>query len=572
MKKINPILFLIVVVAIFVRFIFINSAPPSLNWDEISHGYNAYSILKTGKDEWGKFMPLIFRAYGDYKLPLYIYLTAISELFFGLSTFSVRLISAISGVGSTIVGYFLVKSLFNSETEDQEEKNKLENTSLLTALLIAVEPWTLFIGRAAFEANLGLFMFLLGLLFFQKFLKEKKYVLLSITFFGFSVWSYNSYRIFTPLIMFVLFLLNRKEMVSFFQKQKNVFVKSVLVLLLLFMPMFIQLLSSSGSARYSKVSIIDEGAINKIQEDRGNYQKKYPDFVARLMSNKLTYFAKSFSSNYLSYFSFNYLFTKGGSQYQFSVPGSGLLYIINLPFILIGLFFVVKQIKSSQSKFILSWILIAPIVASITREAPHVLRSVTILPLPMILTSIGFFEVLNYVTKKFKVKAFKVIINALYLILIFVLLQSYLAKYFGKYTVSYSQSWQYGYKEVANYIAKNSDNYAKIVMTKKYGEPHEFLLFYLKYNPASYQKDKNLNRFYQSGWYWVDGFDKFYFVNDWQIPTEGDKFVQESKKVVDCRQAKCLLITSPGNFPTGWSKIETIKFLDGSIAFELYEN
>ena len=124
MKKINPILFLIVVIAIFVRFIFINSAPPSLNWDEISHGYNAYSILKTGKDEWGKFMPLIFRAYGDYKLPLYIYLTAISELFFGLSTFSVRLISAISGVGSAIVGYFLVKRLFGSELVDEEEKNK----------------------------------------------------------------------------------------------------------------------------------------------------------------------------------------------------------------------------------------------------------------------------------------------------------------------------------------------------------------------------------------------------------------------------------------------------------------
>src|SRR5258706_11914127 len=52
-----------------------NVFPPALNWDEVSHGYNAYSLLKTGRDEWGVAMPTIFRAFGDYKLPVYVYLT-----------------------------------------------------------------------------------------------------------------------------------------------------------------------------------------------------------------------------------------------------------------------------------------------------------------------------------------------------------------------------------------------------------------------------------------------------------------------------------------------------------------
>ena len=56
------------------------------------------------------------------------------------------------------------------------------------------------------------------------------------------------------------------------------------------------------------------------------------------------------------------------------------------------------------------------------------------------------------------------------------------------------------------------------------------------------------------------------------IPKEGYKFIQESKRIVDCRQAKCLLVTSPKNAPADWSKIKTINFLDGSVAFELYEN
>ena len=109
-------------------------------------------------------------------------------------------------------------------------------------------------------------------------------------------------------------------------------------------------------------------------------------------------------------------------------------------------------------------------------------------------------------------------------------------------------------------------------MTKKYGEPHEFFLFWYPWDPEKYLGDPKLNRFYQSGWYWVDGFDKFYFVNDWEMPKQGAKFIQESKKEVDCKGAKCLLITSPGNSPAGWEKIETINFLDERPAFEIYAN
>ena len=63
LKKIisnNWVLILIVLLSVFFRFYKLAENPPSLNWDEVSHGYNAYSILKTGKDEWGKTFSLIF--------------------------------------------------------------------------------------------------------------------------------------------------------------------------------------------------------------------------------------------------------------------------------------------------------------------------------------------------------------------------------------------------------------------------------------------------------------------------------------------------------------------------------
>src|SRR3989344_8918545 len=97
------VLILIITIAIFLRFWDLNVLPPSLNWDEVSLGYNAYSLLKTGQDEWGELMPLSFRAFGDYKLPGYIYLDVPFIYMFGLNEWGVRFLSALLGVGLTIL-------------------------------------------------------------------------------------------------------------------------------------------------------------------------------------------------------------------------------------------------------------------------------------------------------------------------------------------------------------------------------------------------------------------------------------------------------------------------------------
>jgi hypothetical protein len=128
---------------------------------------------------------------------------------------------------------------------------------------------------------------------------------------------------------------------------------------------------------------------------------------------------------------------------------------------------------------------------------------------------------------------------------------------------------------VVDYARDNYQKYDKIIVTKKYGEPHEFFLFFWPWDPAKYKADPNLIRFYQSGWYWVDSFDKFYFVNDWQItPGLNMDFMLESGKTVSCKtpETRCLLITSPGSYSAGWNKLETINFLDGKPDFEILEN
>jgi hypothetical protein len=148
-----------------------------------------------------------------------------------------------------------------------------------------------------------------------------------------------------------------------------------------------------------------------------------------------------------------------------------------------------------------------------------------------------------------------------------------LTKYFGEYKNNYSWSWQYGYGEAVNFVNENYDNYDKIIFTKKYGEPHIFLLYYWPWSPRDYRVDGNLIRYSQDDWFWVDRFDKFYFVNDWDIPRRSDQdFVLESGLVFDCDFIKCLLVTSPGNVHQDWKLLKTINFLDDQPAFEIYEN
>jgi len=548
----NNFLFLIIILAVSLRIFSLTQNPPSLNWDEVSHGYNAYSILKTGRDEWGNFLPVIFRAYGDYKLPVYIYLTTISEFFIGVSPLAVRLPSALAGVVTVIFTYLLVKELFD------------RRVALLSGLLVAVEPWSLFLSRGAFEANVALAFIVIGTYFLLRSFRTGYDLLLSTFFLGLSVWTYNSARVFVPLFLLALLIIYRERLKDIYKVNFRIIHTSLFIILLFFLPMFWQLLSPVGRARYSWVTIVDEGAIAQINEAR-NSSSLSPS-LRRVVYNKGTFFISKFARNWASHFSGDFLFFKGGSNFQFSVPNHGVLYVVNLVFLLLGVVLLLRK-RTKGSFLILVWFFLGSIPGSLTREAPHALRAITMLPIPMIVCAYGVIFVWDKLTRNLKF-----LFLAAYLVFLAGGTESYLGIYFGSYSRDYSWSWQYGYKEVASYVKQNYDKYEKVIVTKKYGEPHEFFLFFWPWSPDKFRNDPNLIRFYQSNWYWVDRFDKFYFVNDWQISTGGEKFVLERKYEVDCSKSRCLLITSPGNYPDGWKKLETINFLDGNPAFEILEN
>lgn len=544
--KIISLIFLLFL-ATFLRIWQLNNNPPALNWDEVSHGYNAYSILQTGRDEWGKTFPLTsFRAYGDYKLPLYIYTTVPFITLLGLNEWSVRLPSAFAGIGTVILVFLLVKKV-----------SCKFSLAFFSAFLLAVSQWHLVVSRAAFEANLALFFLVLGM--FLLGLNLPRLLPLSFFFMGLSTYTYNSAKLFVPLLITAILILFSNQLF----KNLKILIFSCLIFLTLFLPHLALLKNEEGKARFYWTTILDQGAVNTINEKRSS--STLPYYIAALIHNKPVYFVSKTFNNWLNHFLLSYLVFKGGNHLQYAIPGFGVVYTITLPFLVIGAIASVFS-RDRRLMFLLAWLFLSPIPSAITRDSPHVLRSIfEVIPL-QILTAFGLFKVGQWFST-----LPRLVFYTAFLIIALLNLTIFLYSYFGSYRRMYSWAWQYGYRQVAEFVAKSYNQYSKIIITKKYGEPHEFMLFYLKWPPQNFQNDPSLIRFHQSNWYWVDRFDKFYFVNDWQIPKKQDEnFFLESGSRIEL-DGKILLVTSPDNAPYDWRRIGVIYFLDGTKAFELYE-
>src|SRR4030042_5008814 len=161
MLKNNFLLICIILIATILRFYQLSQIPPGLYSDEVSNGYNAYSILKTARDEYGNLLPLSFRSFGDYKPPFYIYVLVPSIAVFGLNDFAVRFPSAFAGVLTVLLTYIFTRQLF-----------KNNNIALWASFFLAISPWHLQFSRGGFEANFMIFLTLLGVVLFLNSFKK----------------------------------------------------------------------------------------------------------------------------------------------------------------------------------------------------------------------------------------------------------------------------------------------------------------------------------------------------------------------------------------------------------------
>lgn len=538
-------LFLILSIAFFLRVYKITSVPPSLNWDEVSIGYNAYSVLKTGKDEWGVKFPLNFKSYGEYKLPGQVYASIPGIAVFGLNELGVRITPVIYGTLTVLFLYLLVQEMFAKK-----------GVSLISAFLLAVSPWHIQLTRASFESSFALFWVVIGIWLFLKGLKKPKWLVFSVFPFAISIYTYNSARGFVPLFILALIIIFRK----YFWKVKGWFLSAGVLFAILMIPLAVQVMSGEASERYKLVSITDEaGLIPRIEERRNG--STLPPVITKLIHNRYTYISFYFTKNYLAHFSPDFLFISGAGHRQHHVQGVGEMYWFQSVFIILGAYYLLKK-KDPGLKVLLPWLFLAFVPVSLTNDSiPNALRTLNAAPIYQIFTAMGIY----YVYKGIKNKKVFAGIMTIAAILFLINFGIYIKNLFVNYPVKYSKDWQYGNKQVVTYIKDNGDQYDLITFSRHYGEPHMFTLFYLGYDPAKFQNDPGLTRFETFDWVRVLRFDKYYF------PDLGDAGTKYEDVIAANPDKKILFIGRKEDFPQDLPRLKTIDFLDGGRAFDIVE-
>lgn len=536
MKHARIILFLIIILAVFVRLYKLTSIPPSLSWDEVAIGYDAYSIAETGKDQWGMFLPLAFKSFGEYKYPFHIYATVLFEQIFGVNEFGVRFGSVFFGIINVILLYFLVLELFNRDSHKQR-------LALLSTLLLAISPWHIQFSRVSWETNYTLFFFFASVICFYKYLNARRnyFLPISFIFLGLTVFTYNAAKVFVPIFVFALSAIYFKNL--FKRKSLALFSLVIFISFLLFNLINPNL---SGINRYAQLNFEESSVVaTTLFQETHIYKLGWMELAVR---------------NYLSFFSLDYLFLKGDPNPRHSIQTVGELLYFDILFIPLGLIiFFSKFLKRDKtSSLLLFWFFAAMIPGAIAREVPHASRSMFALGGWQIISAIGISYLMDRTLKS------KWLFQTIMVIVILFPFVRYLKSYFVDYPTKYSQYWQYGYKEVSDFIAANYSDYEKIYVTSKYGEPQIFLLFYLKFPPEKYQNDPGLKRSKQGDWVKVFAFDKFEFI-------EADHMSQTYNTLVKSDDKKNLVVGTEGDFPSTARRLMTIYFLDGSEAFEIVE-
>jgi len=432
-RKITKPLIAVLILAAVLRFYHLGSNPPSPYWEEAALGYDAYSILKTGKDFHGNSWPLVaFESFGDYKPSLYFYATVPSVVIFGLNTFAVRFPSALFGTLTVLLVYFLIKD---------------KRTALIASLLLAISPWHLQLSRAGFEANLGLFLLVLGV-FWSPAL-------------ALSMFAYHANRILAPLLFLVLAATGRI---------KN-FWRSSLVFLVLILPILWQFNSPVVRQRFAETSAFT--TLEPIIKSNQLIAADGGGIIARLIHHRFWQYSQIFLTNYFSHFNFNYLFLQGDANPRHSIQTVGGLYLIEAPFLLYGLLQSLKK-RTKTDLMLLAWLFLAPIPAALTLASPHALRSLAMLIPLTIFTARGVI--------RFK---------KIFFIILILEFSRYLYLYHQVYPNQWASQWQSGYREMVQYVDANKDKYNQIYITRSLGRPSIYYWFYTKTDPRLVQAVNN---------------------------------------------------------------------------------
>ncbi len=534
MKKRYFLLLVIILFGAFLRFFNLKDFPVQLNHDEVSQIYDTASIVTTGKDIYGKFLPFAFFSTGEYKVGHYIYISTIPYLIFGDREFTIRIPAALFGTLTILAVFLFINSLL-----------KNWKLAFLSAALVSITPSEIFYSRKSFEGSIGVCLIFLGLFCLINNLdnlKSKVWGYIGLSFLTLAMYVYTSYTMIVPFLLLLFAMIFRRTIMAYPKK----FVYQLLFWAILIIPLIYSTITNSGLRfRAASVLITQDVNLGRQLELSQNNIKTYIDYI----------FAR-----FLNQFNPSYLFANGLDFTNQGLIGMGPLLFWQLPLFLIGVVFIIRSNLSSGKKFFIFGLAILPMIPSaLTFEpfSPH--RAMLSFAVMSIISAFGLYWLVNFVAN---LSLFNRAAKTTVFSLMFILFILNFAYFIYMYTVNLpyekSQHIHYPFKQIAQFAWSQYHNFDQIIVDPIYGQSspvravavHYYLAYYGQYLPSKFQEDLKIEKSGMS-------FDKFSIREiDWRQ----DRFLKNT-----------LIIASPWNVPINdidKSKImKRFNFYDGQLAF-----
>lgn len=463
----------ILILATVLRVWNLGKVPVGLYWDEIAMLLDARSIAQTGRDMRGDALSLILPSYGDYKLPVYVWLSAPITFLPIPPEAQIRLVSTLAGIATVILLGILTRELFEKKTI-REQKIACVAVMFVAAIL----PWSIHFSHAGFEGHLGQLWVLssvLGILIARK----KPWLLLLVGVLGVAgLLTYYSVRFVWPVVAIASWMY-----VWWNYKPKRWLVFGI-VMLLIFATAWFQLTkdphyTASEVFRLSGENLLNTDKYvlqqNVYREQAGNGR------LERLFFHRYLLQLADLLANMGSHLSPVYVFVNGDENLRHGTTLTGLGYLTMFPLLLLGIVSLWRKHRFALA-FLAVWWLVALVPASVPYNAPHALRSLNALAPFALLIGFGLASVWLW---RHRLAKF-VRIGVVALLVLHTMYYTYI--FHTIYPVISAGYWQDGYAQIAREVYAQRKGVEETFINLE----QLFFLWYLVYSDISISEIQNL--------------------------------------------------------------------------------
>ncbi len=516
---------LILIISSF-HFLWLDRVPPGMSHDEVVYSLSSKTFNLQGTDITGTGFPIgLFKTETEGNISI-LPLMLLSPVHFFLEQTqqSARFPYVIFIHLSALAIFVIAKNLFENE-----------KIGIIAFLLFLLAPWSFFLARFAAEPPIALVFYLWAIA--TLFMFRGKKLLLPFFLFVLAFFSYHGGKVlFLPLVVACL---------GYFIYQNRLSKKEALVFFLgtvfVFVSFFTTSLSLPGGIvgeRKNEIFFLNQELLTKEVNAKRKIVLENP--FTPIFVNKATIAGAIFFQKYSTAFSPRVLFLEGDTRLVYSFFYHGLLYVFDVIFILVGIVCLFLKQKKPVVFFLLTLLLIAPLPAAVNGiENSYINRSSFLLPVLMIISAYGVYNIFIIATEKFSKILVMVALIAGPGIFVF----NFLFFYFFQYPVAVADYYSLGEKTAAYFIKHSWDGEQDIEVVKN--EPGNLYLETVFF----FQDEKITNTFLQN----MDEFrnnvyklPRVTFEGD--CPTEFDKetvYIIQDVKVCELPFAKSYTLKSP---------------------------